>query len=387
MLANFIRTLNKLTKRILAGPTTSANSPSSESAENTHKAKMTEQAERPNPHQLPYASKPKHRFSTIIPMASKPSRNIADKPLLTVIVIVYDMPEQADITLQSLEAIYQRQVREEDYEILVVENHSKRLLGEERVLKHGKNFRYLLRHETEPTPIHAVNEGVEKARADYVSIMIDGARMLSPGIINYTLAALRLADEPVICVPGYHLGKKVQQEAMLEGYNEEAEAELLQSINWPEDGYRLFEVSCYSATSRGGYFKPLFESNCLCVSKNVFERIGRCDVRFNETGGGQVNLDLYKQACELKDTTLITLAGEGSFHQFHGGVTTGQKGDFRQDAMRRHFAQYAAIRGGAYIPSDKRNIILGAIHDSAVPFLHDAGMSAMNAIKDFSPHE
>ena len=67
------------------------------------------------------------------------------------------------------------------------------------------------------------------------------------------------------------------------------------------------------------------------------------DPGFTETGGGQCNLDLHKRAVELPETVLVTLIGEGSFHQFHGGITTGTKGEERLKAMQDHFNQYAAL--------------------------------------------
>ncbi|MGB3620692.1 MAG: glycosyltransferase family A protein [Ketobacter sp.] len=336
------------------------------------------------PAKLPFAPRPRPRFSPRMPMPKAPVPG-SDRPKLSLIVIIYNMPDQAEKTLASLAVDYQRNVRTEDYEVLVMENNSGNNLGQERAIKHGSNFRYYLRHETEPTPIHAINFAVQESRADFIGIIIDGARMLTPGVVSYTIAALAIAEQPVICVPGYHLGAKLQQEAMQEGYDETHEQMLLDSIQWPSDGYRLFEISCFSGTSSGGYFKPLSESNCLCMSKQLYAEIGGCDKRFNETGGGQVNLDLYKRASERDNTTLIALIGEGSFHQFHGGITTGQMGEERIDTMRRHFAQYASIRGEAYIPPDKRPILFGAIADSTVPFIMNSANNAFHALQNEAP--
>ena len=78
-----------------------------------------------------------------------------------------------------------------------------------------------------PLPVPAVNFGASQARGTHITIMVDGARMLSPGVLSYTLAATRLDRMAVVAVPGYHLGKKLQQRSMLEGYCEEVEAEIL----------------------------------------------------------------------------------------------------------------------------------------------------------------
>jgi len=89
------------------------------------------------------------------------------------ILIVYDMPRQARNTLVSLSAGYQNNVTESDYEVIVVENASKNILGKKAVRACGKNFRYFLRKESSVSPVNAINFGVEKARGPIVSIMFN----------------------------------------------------------------------------------------------------------------------------------------------------------------------------------------------------------------------
>jgi hypothetical protein len=180
-------------------------------------------------------------------------------------------------------------------------------------------------------------------------------------------------------IPGYHLNSIVQQEAMLEGYDEQAEAELLKTINWPKDSYRLFEISCLSGTSAAGYFKPIGECNCFFMSNEIWNKLGGYDPGFTGTGGGKCNLDLYKRAVELPETNLVTLIGEGSFHQFHGGVTTGTKGEARLKAMQDHINQYIALRGEPYQPPTKRSIYLGTLPDCALKCVrHSASVVMKN---------
>lgn len=289
--------------------------------------------------------------------------------MISFIVIVYKMPVQARKTLLSLNADHQRDVTAADYEIIVVENRSSELLGEEAALACGTNVRYFLRDETLPTPVFAINFGAAQAHGTHIAVIIDGARMCSPGVVNTMMAAANLSADAVIAVPGYHLGPELQQFSTLKGYDEAMEAQLLASIDWPNDGYRLFEIACLSGTCSGGVFKPIGESNCIAVSRELYERLGGFDERFTETGGGQVNLDFYKRAIELDGTLLVILHGEGSFHQVHGGVTTNLKGQERQDAMRAHFAQYGSLRGAAYSPPGKRAVFLGAVPDAALKFI------------------
>jgi hypothetical protein len=323
-----------------------------------------------SPEPLPFTPKPIMRYEDKMPILSLQTINV--RPIISFIVIVYNMPEQAGKTLLSLSPAYQRGVAASDYEIIVVENISDRLLGEAAATSYAENIRYFLREEKRPTPVYAINFGAAQARGTHIAVIIDGARMCSPGVVNYMRAAATLSAHAVIAVPGYHLGPDLQQKSILQGYSEAVEAQLLNSIHWPADGYRLFEIACLSGTCSGGIFKPIGESNCIVTSRFIFEKLGGYDENFTETGGGQVNLDFYKRAVELPETTLIILLGEGSFHQIHGGVTTGLKGNEREQAMRAHFAQYGALRGEAYSPPEKRAIFLGAIPDAGLKFIQHA---------------
>lgn len=336
-------------------------------------------ASAPTPKGIPNSPKPIQWFDAAMPHIARSGCEYLQppEPRVSVVVMVYKMREQAKKTLYSLSAAYQRGVTEADYEIIVMENPSSSMLSAEEVAAFGSNFSYHAYPETLPTPVNAMNYGASVARGRMIAVMIDGARMVSPGVISYIMAAERLHENAVVAVPGYHLGHKVQQEAMLEGYDEAYEQGLLDQIQWPQDGYRLFEICCLSGTSAGGYFKPIGESNVLAVPRHLWQKLGGFDPAFTETGGGQCNLDLHKRAVELEESVLVTLIGEGSFHQFHGGITTGTKGEQRLQAMQDHFNQYTALRGQPYKPPLKRSIFLGALPDCALKFAHHSAAVVM----------
>ncbi|WP_317932082.1 glycosyltransferase family 2 protein [Halioxenophilus sp. WMMB6] len=291
------------------------------------------------------------------------------KPLLSLVVIIYKMPEQAKKTLFSLSAEYQRDVDPNEYEVLVMENASDKPMGKEYVSNLKGNFRYFYRDEKMPTPVPAINEGAAKAVGDHIAIIVDGARMASPGVVKHMIMATRVARYTAVAVPGYHIGEKVQQEAIYSGYGYETEKALLDGINWPEDGYKLFNIACTSATSRPGFFQPIGESNCISVPTEIWNKLGGFEPRFTETGGGQVNLDFYKRVCDLDEVELVMLAGEGTFHQFHGGVTTGTMGDEREKIMQAHFDQYKSIRGEYYNPPTKRPMLFGTFKNESLRFV------------------
>ena len=299
-------------------------------------------------------------------------------PLVSFIVIVYDMPRQAANTVRSLLPQYQQGVIPESYEVVIVENRSKHLMDSAFIESLPTNCCYFVRDETEPTPIHAINFGIEKSRGEKVCVMIDGARLLSPGVVRNTILAHRLSDRAVVTVPGYHMGHKPQQQAVETGYNEDREMALMDAINWPEDGYRLFDIACFSVSSAAGFYMPHSESNCISMSREIWADLGGYDPNFDTRGGGLVNLDLYKRACEYPETVHVVLQGEGTFHQFHGGVTTGgEDTDDRPAFMTEIKQQYKDLRGEWFSQPSTDPIYFGELSDPVQRFIFHSSASKL----------
>lgn len=299
------------------------------------------------------------------------------RPLLSVIVVFFNMRREAPRTLHSLTRAYQRQTDTLDYEVIAVDNGSSEPLDEAMVTGFGKPFRYYYRPTTSVSPSGAVNFAAARARGRYVMVCVDGARILSPGIFHYTVLATRLDEAPIITTLGWHLGKTVQNEALHVGYDQDAEDRLLKNADWQTDGYRLFDISCLAGSSKDGWFLSFSESNCLTVSRPMFDALGGFDEQFCTPGGGLVNLDYLKRACALPESTLIVLLGEGTFHQFHGGIATNVP---REKHPWKLFAQeYERVRGEPYQPPQKAPLFIGAMPRTALPFLHHSAKKALES--------
>ena len=306
--------------------------------------------------------------SSAVPRPAGPGQ-----PALSLVLVVYDMPDQAERTIASLSVPYQRGVVAADYEIIVVENESPDMLGPRRAEAAAPNVRYFAHQDAVPTPVGAANFGGQQARGAMIGLLIDGARMVTPGVVANILAARRLGPDVVVAVPGYHIGSQRQQDAAQDGYDERAEAELLAGIGWPEDGYRLFDIAVFSGTSRSGWFRPVHESNCLCLPRHLWEELAGLSPEFVSPGGGHVNLDFYRRALDHPRSVPVILFGEGTFHQFHGGVTTGgTDGAERQAIIDGAFEEYERVRGAGFRQPTKRAILFGAMPDQAAPFLKHA---------------
>jgi hypothetical protein len=292
------------------------------------------------------------------------------KPLLSIILVVYDMPDQALNTLFTLSDNYQQGVCVNDYEILVVENLSNNNLDQTSVSSVASNAKYIPRNEKKSTPVFAINAAAKQAQAEHIAIIIDGARLLTPGIVKSTLDAIRITSDAVVTVPGYHLGQEPQQYAVKTGYNEVTEKQLLDSIQWPSNGYKLFSIACMSgSSSQHGILQKIPEANFIALSKKLFLRLGGYDQRFNSHGGGYANLDFFKRVCEDKNSILYSLICEGTFHQYHGGSTTGGDNGNRDLLMSTLLEQYQSIRKCGYSPPNKKFNLLGDFRREPASFL------------------
>lgn len=290
------------------------------------------------------------------------------KPLLSIIVIAYDMQRQALNTLISLSPGYQEGVSADDYEVIVVENCSQRNMDASAIAALPGNFRYFLRDEPGVSPAAAINFGFAQASGEFIGLMIDGARMVTPGVVRYALMAFRATEDAMVVVPGYNLGESEQQFHLSCGYTEEKEQALLSAIDWPNDGYRLFDISCLSGANPNGVFHPFMECNCLFMSADIFRDIGQADERFDLSGGGSLNLYIYRKTAIHPRSQFFMLAGEGSFHQLHGGVTTSEF-EGRDELLRAQNEQLCCLLGYAFRSPTIEPVLLGHIRSPAMPGL------------------
>jgi hypothetical protein len=284
-------------------------------------------------------------------------------PLLSVIVCIHEMYREAPRTLLTLSRNYQKYIDDLSYDITIVDNGSQRPLPESSYRDMGVDVNYQVVADAPASPVRAINTAVRNARGQYVCVMIDGARMLSPGILHYGIQALRQHPLAIGCPYSFHLGSELQSRAVAAGYDQEEEDALLASCPWETDGYRLFDISVFAGSSYRGWFVSPNESNALFLSRRLWDDLAGFDERFATAGGGLANLDLFKRACEWPGAQLYGMLGEGTFHQFHGSTSNLRTSNAGYDA------EYARIRGEVFRTTSYPLRLLGHAQTGAAKHL------------------
>lgn len=265
-------------------------------------------------------------------------------PFLSIVVVSYQAARELPKTLYSLSPAFQQGVSADDYEVIVVDNGSRQPPKAAAFADLGLDLTVLSVEDPTPSPVRAMNLGLDASCGAVVGAFVDGARLASPGLIRRSREAIATHPRAVVGSRGRYLGPMMQRRAMRFGYDQALEDEMLERIDWKHNGYELFNVSVFDETSRAVWHSQVAETNALFMRRAMWRELGGFDPAFDSPGGGFVNLDTWNRACHLPDARPILLLGEATFHQFHGGVATNRH--HREVVAFRD--EYIRIRGKDY---------------------------------------
>ena len=280
---------------------------------------------------------------------------VSETPTFSILVNFYNMQREAERTLLALSRRFQQGVETLAYEVLCIDNGSEPPLDAAFVASFGPEFRLIRPSVMERSPCRALNEAAAQARGQWLAVMIDGAHILSPGVLAEAYAALIAQPDALVSLRQWFIGGD-QRWFSVAGYSQAHEDVLYARIDWPHDGYRLFDISSPMYESPNSWLDGMSESNCLFVPAALYRGIGGLDPAFDIPGAGFANLDLFRRASEAA-SAVVALVGEASFHQYHGGVTTNVDDAEKDSRVRAYATHYETLRGGGFVnvaPKDIR---------------------------------
>jgi len=321
----------------------------------------------------------------LVPLAS------VETVALSVVVVFYNMRREARRTLQSLTRSYQREIEDLAYEVIAIDNGSdpEQRLTAEDVRSYGPEFHLLdMGPHADPSPTASLNAGIALAHGENLALMIDGAHVLTPGVLHHGMVALAAYEPAVVATQQWYVGPGQQDEMLHEGYDQTVEDRLFERIQWPIDGYRLFEIGHF--IGERDWFDGIVESNCVFVPRELLEQVGGFDERFSMPGGGYANLDLFERLALTPDVAAASILGEGSFHQFHGGTTTNVPDDVeRRERLASYGQRFVELRGRPLLGLDRPIRYVGSLDPIAAKRTRSrrAFSVALDAFRDPVDHD
>nr|WP_312162063.1 glycosyltransferase [Brevundimonas diminuta] len=305
-------------------------------------------------------------------------------PLVSIVVVGFDMARELPRTVQSFLPPYQLGVAPGEVEVIVADNGSRDPVRRDWFPADAP-VTVIRVEDGGVSPCRAINQAAALAKGRLIGVVIDGARMATPGVIKAALEAARVDEDAFVATLGFHLGPKVQQVSVTEGYSREVEDSLLAGIGWPADGYRLFEICALGESYREGAFVAPPETTFFLMRRARFEAMGGFDEGFQTLGGGFANYDFFERAVAEQGAPLVVLIGEGTFHQLHYGATTqaggvrrpvGASGEDGLSLGQVYAREYEAIRGRPYRRSHPEPLLIGRVTHPAVRGLFFPAASA-----------
>lgn len=270
-------------------------------------------------------------------------------PHLSIVVISFNMERELRRTLLTLSRGYQRRPLDFDYEVIVVDNGSTKPPEMRDFEDLGLDLRILRCTTGSRSPVEALNMGLAASRGALIGALIDGARMASPGLVAAAVVAARTHHRPIVYTASLMLGFSPQWKAHETGYNQTVEDRLLDSIEWPKDGYRLFDIAWGLGDHESAlrWYAPGIESNAIFMPRALWTELGGYCEDFQADGGGYASTDLFHRAAELEDARVIVIGGEATFHQYHSeSAATAHRRASNQ--IQKMSAEYYRIRQTAF---------------------------------------
>jgi len=239
------------------------------------------------------------------------SRDDRPRPALSLVVAAQPPVELGLRALASLAPDYQRGV-DAEYELVIVDNGSDCPAAWSELAEREQHVR-LCRLDRHASHADAVWTGVTAAHGQSVGV-VDGAAVASPGLVRTMIGATRAHPDSAIVTFNWELGYDIPPFATESGWTPSDEACLLASIDWPADGYRLFEVATLDIPAADSWFSAIVESRAFALPAAVWSRLADLHEAKGDASAGTTS-SLLASAAALDDVAWVLLISEATFRQ------------------------------------------------------------------------
>jgi hypothetical protein len=207
------------------------------------------------------------------------------KVKVNVYVAGYNMESEISNTLITMLEPYQRSSNL-SWQITVIDNGSYPAM-KFRNIDSRVQVRYV--EEATKSPLGAMNRVIAEGESKYICVVLDGARMWTPGVMLQFENSLNYNDTVPSTVTAYHLGPVHQSKSKQFGYDKAVEILMLERVNYKKDGYKLFGVSVLAGANPDGENGFMNESCCLFLKRSLWAKLGGFNEKFQSSGGGLVH--------------------------------------------------------------------------------------------------
>jgi hypothetical protein len=259
--------------------------------------------------------------------------------------------------LQSLTPDYQYGVVPQTYEVHLLERDARPCPPLPGVSPAGPDYRWHHPLSSDAPLSCAINAVATQTQGRCLGLMLGAPCLLTPGLLHAASTVFKMFANPLILTRHFYL-KPSWRDVQSDAYKERGENFLLEKINWPEAGYRLYEVgSPYpSEDDPASWFTHVFESSCIFLRRDTFLRLGGCDERMPGSGGLGIGCTLFRRAALAEDSQIVQLIGEAVFYE---GLSQQPPATLRQQraaSLDEFMAEYETAYGEAFsVPDRKRH--------------------------------
>ena len=237
---------------------------------------------------------------------------MANKRFMSVIMSPYNQSWEMEKTLFSLEK--QVGMSPDEYEIIIANTNPEDKLAEDVAhyfWRLYKNVRLIQVHDEKTKLIkvagYGLNLGVRNyARGDLLVIVIDPARVPTPGVLRKTRDQFeQWGDDIVTTTVPYHFFKHYSDRSFTV---EECRKEFAKT-RWKQDFYHLFDFAAHTNISKSGIFN---ESTWTGITKENYLKVGGHNEFFVDWGNN--NLDFWRRVIRSKPKDGIQIVGKVNDH-------------------------------------------------------------------------